>query len=337
MSSRFGWIRYAIGVAGIHGLGFILLLLYVRQIPELLGMGFIAYTLGMRHAFDADHIAAIDNTVRKLTQQKSNSLGTGFFFSLGHSSVVFLMTLAAAVATRLVQQRLPQIQQTGALIGTVVSGVFLLFIGLLNLYIWVDLYRMFRKMRVGSYDPERFEALLLSRGLLARFVGPLYRLISKSWHIYPVGFLFGLGFDTASEVALLGISAAQSSSGLALWSIMVFPVLFAAGMSLVDTVDGVLMLGAYGWASLKPMRKLGYNISITGMSATVALLIGGVEALGLIGDKLTLKGTFWSGVTALNGNLASVGYLIVAVLIGSWIVSAAFHRLRSYSRVEIDQ
>jgi high-affinity nickel-transport protein len=304
----------------------------------LLGTAVLAYGLGLRHAVDADHIAAIDNVTRKLMQEGKRPVAVGLFFSLGHSTIVFLASLGIAIAASAFQGQFVSFRSVGSFVGTLVSATFLLAIALMNFVILAGIVRAFLRVKAGGrYVEEDLDMLLAGRGILARIFRPLFAMIRRSWQMYPLGFLFGLGFDTASEVALLGISAAQGTSGLELWSIMVFPALFAAGMSLIDTTDSILMLGAYGWAFLKPLRKLYYNMSITFVSAAVALLIGGIEALGLIGDKLTLKGTFWSSIIALNRDLGSIGYLIVAILVGGWIVSAAFYRICGYNRLEIDE
>jgi nickel/cobalt transporter (NiCoT) family protein len=309
-----------------------------RHYPLLLGTAFLAYGLGLRHAVDADHIAAIDNITRKLMQEGKRPVGVGLFFSLGHSTIVVLASLGIAITATALQGQFVSFRGIGGFVGTLVSATFLLAIALMNFVILTGIIRTFLRVKAGGcYVEEDLDMLLAGRGILAKMFRPLFPMIRRSWQMYPLGVLFGLGFDTASEVGLLGISAAQGSSGLALWSIMVFPALFAAGMSLIDTTDGILMLGAYGWAFLNPLRKLYYNVSITFVSAAVALLIGGIEALGLIGDKLTLNGAFWSSIIALNREFGTIGYLIVAILVGSWIVSAAFYHISGFNRLEIDE
>ena len=304
--------------------------------PILLGTALLAYGLGLRHAVDADHIAAIDNVTRKLMQEGKRPVAVGFFFSLGHSTIVVLASLAIAVTAMAFKGEFEAIRNVGGVLGTVVSATFLLAIALMNLVILVTIYHTFVRVKAGGrYVEEDLDMLLAGRGLLARLLRPLFRMIRRSWQMYPLGFLFGLGFDTASEIGLLGISAAQGTNGMVLWSIMVFPALFAAGMALIDTADGILMLGAYGWAFLKPLRKLYYNMSITFVSVAVALLIGGVETLGLIGSKFELRGPFWSGIGALNGNVGTLGYLIIGIFVGSWILSAAIYRLNGYDRLEV--
>jgi nickel/cobalt transporter (NiCoT) family protein len=303
--------------------------------PILLGTALLAYGLGLRHAIDADHIAAIDNVTRKLMQEGKRPVGTGLFFSLGHSSVVVLASLAIAATASAFHSQFAVFQDIGGVVGTLVSATFLLAIAAMNLAILGTIYATFRRVKEGAPE-EDLDRLLAGRGFLARLLRPLFGMIRSSAQMYPLGFLFGLGFDTASEIALLGISAAQATHGLSLWSIMVFPALFAAGMSLIDTADGILMLGAYGWAFLKPLRKLYYNMAITLVSAVVALLIGGIEALGLIGGKLALKGAFWSGIFALNDHFGTLGYLIVALFVVCWIASAALYRWNGYNRLEAE-
>lgn len=323
------WLIYGLAVVALHLLGLMLLFWGTRQHAALLGMGLLAYTLGARHAFDVDHVVAIDNTVRKLIQQKENPLGVGFFFSLGHSSVVFLMTLVTIFTVHWVQRELPQLQEVGGIIGTMVSGVFLLLIGLLNLYIWFDIYKAFRKMQMGEYDGESLDKLLLSRGLISRFVGPLYRFINKSWHIYPMGFLFGLGFDTATEVAMLAMSAGAVSH-VSTIGILALPVLFAAGMTLFDTTDGVLMTGAYRWAFKSPLRKVYYNLTITGISVIAALAIGLLEVMQIISNKLQLQGTVWNWTQSLD--VGSIGYILVMLFLTIWLVSYCLWKVLGFDK-----
>jgi high-affinity nickel-transport protein len=255
-----------------------------RHYPLLLGTAFLAYSFGLRHAVDADHIAAIDNVTRKLMQEGKRPVAVGLMVSLGHSTVVVLGSLAIAATALMLQQHVDHFRNIGGLIGTLVSSVFLLAIALANLIILRSVCATFARVRRGEpYEDEDLDLLLANRGFLARIFRPVFAMIRRSWHMYPLGVLFGLGFDTATEIGLLGISAAEASRGLPLVSILVFPALFAAGMSLIDTTDNVLMLGAYGWAYVKPIRKLYYNITITSVSVLVALIVGGIEALGLLG------------------------------------------------------
>ena len=262
--------------------------------PVLLGTAFLAYSFGLRHAVDADHIAAIDNVTRKLMQEGKRPVAVGFMFSLGHSTIVILGSLLIAAAALGLQKHIDHYRNIGGVIGTLVSALFLLAIAIANIVILRSVYATFKRVRRGEpYVDEDLDLLLANRGFLARIFRPIFAMIRRSWHMYPLGVLFGLGFDTATEIGLLGISAAEASRGLSLWSIAVFPVLFAAGMSLIDTTDNILMLGAYGWAYIKPIRKLYYNLTITSVSVVVALIVGGIEALGLLGGQFHLQGVFW--------------------------------------------
>jgi nickel/cobalt transporter (NiCoT) family protein len=317
-------------------LAWIWALVAFRHYPVLIGTAFLAYTFGLRHAVDADHIAAIDNTTRKLMQEGKRPLSVGLFFSLGHSTVVVLGSVGVAVAASALEGRFSSFRIIGGTIGTVVSAGFLFLVAAANLLILLSVYRTFRDVRRGgAFVEEDLDRLLAQRGLLGRVFRPMFRLVTRSWHMYPLGFLFGLGFDTATEIGLLGISAAEASRGLPIWSIMVFPALFTAGMSLIDTTDGILMLGAYGWAFIKPIRKLYYNLTITLVSVLVAVLIGGIEALGLVADQMKLEGPFWRWIGALNDNFGSLGYLIIAIFVGSWIVSIAVYRLGRFDLLEV--
>jgi high-affinity nickel-transport protein len=306
--------------------------------PALLGTALLAYTFGLRHAVDADHIAAIDNVTRKLMQQGQRPVGVGFYFSLGHSAVVILLSLAVAFAAAEVSGRFESLKAFGDVAGTLISALFLFAIAIFNIIVLISIYRSFSAVRRGEkFVEDDFDMLLNSRGFLARIFRPLFRLVTKSWHMLPIGFLFGLGFDTATEVALFGISAVQASNGSSLAVILVFPALFAAGMTLIDTTDGVLMLGAYGWAFMKPIRKLYYNMTITAVSVLVALVVGGLETLNLIGDELGLTdgGGFWGAIGAINDNFGLLGFAIIGVFLVSWIASVAFYKLKGYDDLEI--
>ena len=304
--------------------------------PVLLGTALLAYTFGLRHAVDADHIAAIDNVTRKLMQAGKKPISVGFFFSLGHSTVVILASILVALAVSALQTKLDGFKQVGGVIGTSVAASFLLVIALANIVILVSVFRMFRAVKRGErFVEEELDVLLSQRGVIGRMLRSLFSVISKSWHMYPLGFLFGLGFDTATEIAILGIAASQGSEGMSMLSIMVFPALFTAGMSLIDTADGVFMVRAYGWAFIKPIRKLYYNLTITLVSVVVALLIGGVQALGLISDKLELTGSFWTFIGELNDNFGMLGYLIVAIFVVSWLVSVTVYRFKGYDDIEV--
>lgn len=307
-----------------------------RGFPVLLGTSLLAFSFGLRHAVDADHIAAIDNVTRKLMQNGRRPVGIGFFFSLGHSTVVVLACVGVAATAMTFKDRIESVHAIGGLIGTAVSATFLLLIAILNVVVLIQVYRSFVKVKAtGGYAEDDINILLAQGGLLARILRPLFALISRSWHMYPLGILFGLGFDTATEIGLLGISAAEASKGLSLWSILVFPALFTAGMTLVDTTDSILMLGAYGWAFVKPLRKLYYNVTITLVSVLVALVVGGVEALGLVRDRLGLTGSLWDAIGRLNDNFGALGYLIIIIFALCWIVSIAIYRMKRYDSIEV--
>ena len=303
--------------------------------PTLLGTALLAWVFGLRHAVDADHIAAIDNVVRKLMQEGQRPRTVGLWFSLGHSTVVVLASLAVAATAAAMQGRLEAIKGIGGVVGTLVSASFLLAIAAANLVILLGVWRSLRQFRrSGRLDEGALDMLLAGRGLLARLLRPLFRAITRSWHMYPLGFLFGLGFDTATEVGLLGISATQASQGMSPWEAMVFPALFTAGMAMVDTADSVLMVGAYGWAFVNPLRKLWYNLTITAASVLVALLIGGVEALGLLGDQLALTGPFWDVVGSLNNSFGYLGFAVIGIFILCWATSTIIYRWQGYDRLD---
>ncbi|WP_035100282.1 HoxN/HupN/NixA family nickel/cobalt transporter [Aneurinibacillus terranovensis] len=316
---RYGTVKFFFVVGFLHLIGITGILSVRHGHPLFLGMAFLAYTLGLRHAFDIDHIAAIDNTVRKLVQQNRNPAGVGFFFSLGHSTVVFLLAVCTAFSVQWVHDKLPYLKEVGGIIGTLVSGIFLLLIGLVNLIILKNISQAFLKMRRKKYGEEEFDSLLLSRGFLSRFIRPLYAFINQSWHVYPLGFLFGLGFDTASEVALLAMSAGAVKNALPLSGILALPILFAAGMSLLDTADGVFMTTSYRWALNNPVRKIYYNLTVTAISVLSALLIGLVELAQIVVPQLGLTGGFWLYIQDLN--LGALGYILVALFVCVWGVS----------------
>lgn len=307
--------------------------------PLMLGTALLAYTFGLRHAVDADHIAAIDNVTRKLMQQGERPVGVGFFFSLGHSTVVVLMSVGVGFAASALTVRIGSIKTLGSVIGTSASALFLFVIAFINIVVLASVYRAFHAVRRGEpFVEEDFDILLNKRGFLSRIFRPLFRLVTKSWHMFGIGFLFGLGFDTATEVALFGISSAQAANGLSLGVIMLFPLLFTAGMTLIDTTDGVLMLGAYGWAFMKPIRKLYYNMTITAVSVIVAVLIAGLETLNLIGDQLGLtnSGGFWGAIGAINDNFGALGYVIIGIFVLSWLGSVVFYNVKGYDQVEVN-
>ena len=304
--------------------------------PLLLGTAFLAYMFGLRHAFDADHIAAIDNVVRKLMQDGKSPYSAGFFFSLGHSTIVILASVAIAVAAGAMHNKLDAFHNIGGVIGTIVSALFLLVIGIANLFILKGIWLAFTRARRGEeIADEDLDALLAGRGFIARIFRPVFRVVSRSWHMYPIGFLFGLGFDTATEIGLLGILATQAAQRMSFWMVLIFPALFTAGMSLMDTTDSVLMTGAYGWAFVNPIRKLWYNLTITAASVVVALFIGSVEALGLIVDKLGLEGGLWGVIGGLNDNLTNFGFAVVFIFIASWIVSAMIYRAKGFDNLQV--
>ena len=293
------------------------------------GLGLTAYTLGMRHAFDADHISAIDNTTRKLMAGRQRPLSVGFFFSLGHSTIVFILSLLFAVGLRAlsgpVRNDGSALHGVTTLIGTGVSGGFLYLIAALNIVVLRGILRVFRDMRRGFFDESELERQLNSRGLVNRVYGRFTRLISRSWHMYPLGVLFGLGFDTATEVALLFLAAGAAGAGLPFYAILCLPILFAAGMSLLDTIDGTFMNLAYGWAFSQPVRKIFYNITITGLSVVIALIVGTTELLGLATHELGLRGSFWNWVAQININ--TIGFVIVGVFVATWAIALLVWRL----------
>lgn len=327
-------------IAALHLIGWSTLVLVVQpahlQLGDKafgIGIGLTAYTLGLRHAFDADHIAAIDNTTRKLMSDGQRPLAVGFFFSLGHSTVVFVLALLLATGLRAVagpvRDDSSRLHYYTGLIGTGVSGVFLYLIALLNVIVLVGILRVFQRLRSGAFDEAELEAQLDNRGLLNRFLGRFARSITASWHMYPLGILFGLGFDTATEIALLVLAGTSAASGLPWYAILCLPVLFAAGMCLLDTVDGSFMNFAYGWAFANPVRKIYYNITITGLSVAVALLIGTVELLGLLAAQLGWRGGFWDWLASLDLN--TIGVFVVGMFVLTWAAALLIWR---YGRIE---
>jgi nickel/cobalt transporter (NiCoT) family protein len=305
--------------------------------PVLLGTAFLAYGFGLRHAVDADHIAAIDNVTRKLMQEGKRPIAAGFYFSLGHSTVVVLASIGVAITAAAFKEQLESFQTVGGAIGTAISAAFLLLIATINVVILVNVYRVFCRVKNGNaVGDEELNLMTAGGGVFARACRSLFRLIGASWHMYPLGFLFGLGFDTATEVGLLGISAAEASGGLSMWSILVFPALFTAGMTLIDTTDSILMVGAYGWAFVKPIRKLYYNLTITFVSVVVAVIVGGVEALGILAEKFGFRGGLWDAVSSLNDNFGALGYLIIGIFAASWLVSLLLYHVKGYDRLELE-
>jgi len=323
-------IRIYVLLIGFNVLAWILAFITFGSIPKLLLLALTAYTFGLRHAFDADHISAIDNVTRKLMQEKQRPVGVGFFFSLGHASVVILLTLFIA-ATTLALDKVSTFKAIGELISSSVSALFLLLIAAINIVILVDIFKTFQAVRRGQpYDDQTLNESLNNRGLMARFFRPLLKVTDRSWKMYPVGFLFGLGFDTATEIGLLSIAATTATQGVPIVAVLVFPLLFTAGMSLMDTTDGILMLGAYGWAFVKPLRKLYYNLNITCISVIIALAIGGLEALSVISTELNLSDPFWDQISNLNANFGLLGVLIVCLFIVSWGVSTMIYKIKRY-------
>ncbi|MFI9173725.1 Nickel transporter NicT [Streptomyces lincolnensis] len=331
--TRREWLRVggmAAVIVALHVIGWFTLIAIVAphhySIGEKsfgIGIGVTAYTLGMRHAFDADHIAAIDNTTRKLMGEGQRPLSVGFWFSLGHSSVVFALALLLSLGVKTlagpVRDDGSGLHDVTGLIGTTVSGTFLYIIAAINLVILAGIWKVFRQMRSGHYDEAALEEQLNNRGFMNRLLGRVMKSITKSWQMYPLGLLFGLGFDTATEIALLVLAGSGAASGLPWYAILCLPVLFAAGMSLLDTIDGSFMNFAYGWAFSKPVRKVYYNLTITGLSVAVALLIGTVELLGLLVDRLGLHGPFWDWIAGLDLNV--LGFVIVGLFFATWIVA----------------
>jgi high-affinity nickel-transport protein len=304
--------------------------------PLLLGTALLAYTFGLRHAVDADHISAIDNVTRKLMQSGKKPVSVGFFFSLGHSTIVIALSAAIAFAAAVVHASLPGLESIGGVIGTSISALFLYAIAAINIVVLVQVYRAFRRVRHGEAyaDVAGDDAATNGGGLWCRLFAPFMKMIGSSWHMYPLGVLFGLGFDTATEVGILGIAALEAGKGLPVYTIMVFPLLFTVGMCLLDTTDGVLMLGAYGWAFVKPVRKLYYNLTITLVSVLVAVLVGTIEALSIIGPQLGYKGEPWDAVAKMSDNFGLIGVAIIGIFVLSWVISTAVYRLRRYDELE---
>ena len=328
--TRAEWIRlsgFGAAVVFLHLVGWGLFLYYARHNPAIAGLGSLAYTFGLRHAFDADHIAAIDNTTRKLLQDGKRSMGVGFFFSLGHSTIVFSLAAGLAVAAKTVNSTIPGFRNVGGYIGTSVSGTFLILIGLLNLVVLLDVLGVFRQMKRGVYNEQKLEEALQSQGLMSRFF--LKRIgdrIDASWKMYPLGALFGLGFDTATEIGLLAIAAGVATHHVPFLAVVSLPIVFAAGMSLMDTIDGAFMSHAYGWAFSNPIRKVYYNITVTSLSVAVALLIGMTELMQVLAAKLSLDGGFWAFLAGLNfGNL---GYVVVGLFVATWAFSLVVWKTR---------
>jgi high-affinity nickel-transport protein len=328
-------------VVGLHVIGFLTLIALVAPNHYHLGtagaftvgIGVTAYTLGLRHAFDADHISAIDNTTRKLMSEGKRPLSVGFWFSLGHSTIVFLLAFLLAIGIRSLSGPVKNdnsgLHQVTNWVGTLVSGSFLYVIAALNVVILFGIIKVFREMRAGTYDEEALEEQLNSRGFMNRIFGGLTKTITKPSQMYPIGVLFGLGFDTATEVALLVLAGGAAGAGLPWYAILCLPVLFAAGMSLMDSIDGSFMNFAYGWAFSKPVRKVFYNITITGLSVAVALVIGTIELGGIIAEQLNLSGSFWRSFETIDINL--LGFIIVGMFVATWAIALSVWR---FGRIE---
>ncbi len=319
------------GVGLLHVAGWGLLIFYGAAHPTILALGGLAYTFGLRHAFDADHIAAIDNTTRKLLQDGRQPVGVGFFFSLGHSSVVFLIAAALGLAVKWIVEGVSgnggELRIVGSLVAGLVSGGFLVVIGLMNLVILLDIVRVYRRMKGGEYDSESLQHELTAGGFMTKIFGRLFRVINHSWQMYFVGFLFGLGFDTASEIALLAVSAGAAASGIPFGAIIALPLIFAAGMSLMDTADGAFMAKAYSWAFASPVRKVFYNLTMTSLSVFVALFVGLVELLQVLIHSLNLKGGLFSAIAGFD-LIGKAGYVIVAAFVLAWAAAFVIYKAR---------
>src|SRR5947209_3732800 len=309
---------------------------FAVQYPALLGTALLAYTFGLRHSVDADHISAIDNVTRKLMQENKRPVAVGFFFSLGHSTIVVALTIAIAIAATFIQSSIPTLKNAGGLIGTSVSATFLFIIAIINFLVLWEIFQTFQKVKRGEeYNDQTLDEFLNQRGLMGRFFRPLLRIVDTSWKMYPVGVLFGLGFDTATEVGILGIAAVEAGKGLPVWAILIFPALFTAGMCLIDTTDGILMLGAYGWAFVKPIRKLYYNMNITFISVLVALVVGAIEVLSIIQSQTNLSGLFWDTIGNLSNNFGIIGGIIIGLFILSWLISTLIYKVKRYDDIEV--
>lgn len=304
-----------------------------QNFPMLLGLIILAYGFGLRHAVDADHIAAIDNATRKLMQDGAQPVGVGFFFSLGHSTIVIILSLLVAFSAAFVKQNLPSFEHIGSIIGTSISSIFLLVIGIINLIVFIDIFKIWKKViKGGNYADRSLNDHLNNRGFLARILKPFLKNIKKSWNLYLIGLLFGLGFDTASEVGLLSISAASGASGISLYNIFLLPLAFTAGMTLIDTLDGILMLGAYGWAFIKPVRKLYYNMCITFITVILALFIGGIEALQIISGQTGIT----SGIFHLANKiqLENLGIITICIFLSAWLISVIVYKYHRYDLLD---
>ena len=333
LRSRATWM-FALLIAANIALWICALMLFTGD-TMMLGTALLAWSLGLRHAVDADHIAAIDNVTRKLMQDGQQPLTVGLWFAIGHSAIVLIAAVLIAFAASALS-RVEAAGEIGGTIATIISASFLFAIAAMNLVILRSVLKTFNHVRSGgTYVDENMDILLGNRGMLSRLFRPLFRLVTRSWHMAPLGFLFGLGFDTATEVAILGLSAGQAANGLSIATVLIFPLLFAAGMALIDTADGALMMGAYQWAFVKPIRKLYYNITITLVSALVAIVIGGIEAAALLGDKLGLTGGIWSVAANLGEHFNSLGFFIIGLFAACWLVSWIIYRWKRFDEIEV--
>lgn len=336
--ARVGWMLATVGALNAAGWGIFALAILPHHFRYSglgigLGVAITAWTLGCRHGFDADHIAAIDNSTRKLMADGQQPMATGFFFALGHSSVIMVVGTGITIAARPVFHAVVRpnaaFETAGGVVGTGLSATFLLLIGALNLVVFVGIWRVFRDLRRGVYSEEELEKKLESRGLMYRFFGSWMRSVRHSWQLFPVGFMFGIGFDTATEVLLLAGTAAAATQGLPWYAVLALPLLFTGGMTLVDSIDGVFMHTAYGWAFARPVRKVFYNLAITGLSVAVAFLVGGIEIIGLLSTELHLHG--WLGDATANFNLNTAGFMVVGLLITVWATAVLIWR---FGRIE---
>lgn len=331
------WLRRQRRLVGMYGLislfnvgAWVELFRLSRSYAALLPLGILAFVLGLKHAADADHIAAIDNTTRKLMNDGQRPVAVGFYFSLGHSTIVFLLAMGLAFATGLVERGIKHTESLSGLFGTAVSAGFLYFIAILNLIVLLGIYDAFNRLRRGELVDGELEELLAKRGFMNRYFGRIFRSISRSRQMYLVGVLFGLGFDTASEMTVIGMAALAATRHLPVAFIVILPLLFAGGMTLVDTSDGVLMLYAYDWAFQHPIRKVFYNLVITSISVTIALFIGTIELGQVLALELSWRGPFWERLQNLS--FGTVGYAVIGILAASWLVAILVYRLKGYER-----
>ncbi len=343
--SRAEWIKVIgiyVAIAAATGLGIFATFWIGARYPIFWALGILAYTLGLRHGVDADHICAIDNTTRKLIQQDKRPTTVGTWFSLGHSTIVVAMLALLVVAYQFISGNLPAFAADGEILGTLISGAFLYVIALINFLIFWEIYQIFKALRSGELDQKKLDETLLKRGFMNRYFGKLFKFVNEPWQIYPIGVLFGLGFDTASEVALIAITVATATTHLPLWMVMVLPFMFTCGMVLTDTTDGFGMRFAYGWAFMRPIRKVYYNLTMTVISVLVAVVIGTIELLGVLASELGLSGGpfgFWSAMNWLNNSNGPYGIeiwgwcgiIIILLFVGSWAVSIAIYR---WKRIE---